>query len=276
MIPNLTPLIYSYNRSPILEMCKFFWKKQCSTSTIVASNIYPENPDPQFIYPIPTADLGNNQHFRVLLMGALEQIDTKFVMLFLDDFMIRYVNWGKLDKLVHWLDYANIDSFSFIQQPLEHLTPVSNTMIAPKWDITNENMFIVSNGWKHRYSLHPSIWNRESLYALLVNSPHVDSSAFDNGYYITTPRPYITTASNISNFEYCQTLPFDINTCYISYIETVVRGQFMTNRGQFDNYFFHIEVNAMKQLFTEYGVVPDKESIFAEYVSDDMHKGLFY
>ena len=284
MVENLTPLIFSYHRKPILEMCKFFWVKygKFSGKTYIATDELPDVENDKFIYVLPDPPTwGAQRHFFPIMRTALEKINTDYVMFFLEDDIFRNVKWEKINNIIKYMTRHGVDIYSFSAHSEGILHPdggFNNPIIqdAPDLEITKKNFFTVLVDDGQRYSLQPSIWNRNSLLDVVLQTPDITGFRLDTNLDIRSSNPLVSMASNISNCDWIEESRFDINTCQIQYSEVIQHGYFVYNTGPFSHPQFDIRTKNALQFLKEYGATCEEGTVMRQFTFEDAHKGIYY
>jgi len=120
----------------------------------------------------------NGSHFSDVMIEALKKIPTKYVLLFLDDYLIiNDVKKDVLNNLVCVMEDENIDYISLMSYQYDSWEPLNINY--EKYSLPKNILINFDYSYLYMFSVQPCIWNKESLITILEHNKNICVHSFD-------------------------------------------------------------------------------------------------
>jgi hypothetical protein len=114
----------------------------------------------------------NGSHFSEVLIKALEKINSKYVLFFLDDyFIINNVKKGVLENLISVMEDEKIDYISLMSYDYNEWETLNIDF--KKYSLPDNSLVNFNYSYYYMFSVQPCIWNRESLITILQHNKNM-------------------------------------------------------------------------------------------------------
>jgi hypothetical protein len=120
-------------------------------------------------------------HFSKVMLKSLNEIQTDFVILFLEDYiLINNIKVDVLSNIMNVMVNENIDHLSLMSY--EGSNWENYNIDYEKYNLDNDIFLKMNEEYLYMLSVQPCIWKRESLIKLLNNNLEVGIHSFDTSY----------------------------------------------------------------------------------------------
>jgi len=120
----------------------------------------------------------NGSHFSRVLINALNEISSKYVLLILEDYIIMNdVKQNTLKNLISVMENENIDYLSLMSY--EYNDWESLNIDYEKYSLPNNILMKFNYSYFYMFSVQPCIWKRESLITILEHNKNMSVHDFD-------------------------------------------------------------------------------------------------
>lgn len=128
---------------------------------------------------VPFSDGGH--HFSKTILNLLDNINTDYVMIFLDDYTItRPIKWNNINNLIKLMIDQEIDYFSFMSYDYNWK---ELEIDYSEYNFENQKLMIFDNSYFYMYSVQPSIWKKAALKEFLEYNQNLSLHHCDTSYF---------------------------------------------------------------------------------------------